>query len=103
MVEIGYFNFNVNLTTHSAQACKNNLRRIEKRIKLILIDAQECANVHFNTFGKIHSHFVETFNIDECLVIVYVNYQLSHIFSSYVDSEAQDALTIYNILSLINT
>ena len=57
LCEIGCFYFNVDLTTHSPQACKNNLRRIEKRIKLILIDAQECANVHFNTFGKIHSHF----------------------------------------------
>ena len=57
LVEIGYFHFNVDLITHSPQACKKDLRRIEKRIKLILIDAQECANVHFNTFGKIHSHF----------------------------------------------
>ena len=58
---------------------------------------------------KFTAIFVEIFDIDKCLVIVYVmlvkvmNNQLSHIFSSYVDSEAQDALTIYTILSLINT
>ena len=58
---------------------------------------------------KFTAIFVETFNNYECLVIVNVmlvrvmNNQLSHIFSSYVDSEAQDTLSLYNILSLINT
>ena len=50
---------------------------------------------------KFTAIFVETFDIDKCLVIVYVmvmNNQLSHIFSSYVDSKAQDALSIYNII-----
>ena len=99
MVEIGYFNFNVNLTTHSAQACKNNLRRIEKRIKLIFLTQKNVLMFILTPLVKFTAIFVKTFDIDKCLVIVLVmNNQLSHIFSSYVDSKAQDAFSIYNII-----